>query len=79
MGERFSYVCATCGYLDKSHKEESINKGWYTYHCKNPNRSRGHIVGDMKSDSELRTMGGSCWKPKEEVQVAKAGEQLSMF
>ena len=48
--------CAECCYLNKAEKEESILSR-YRYRCMFPRRD--YIVGSIKKDSELKTMGCS--------------------
>lgn len=67
--------CAECCYLNKAEKEESILNR-YRYKCMFPKSD--YIVGSVKKDSELKTMGcsdcnrieiGTLFKLKSETQI----------
>ncbi len=63
--------CATCANLDKSKKTWDNLHYCYTYGCKADGRKQ--IVGWLLNDSELKSMGGSCYKAPEKI------EQISLF
>ena len=73
------YCCFDCAYLDKSYKQKSGKH--YIYGCKwtNGKVKRQTIVGWLSSDGELKTMGGSCWKSKEELKQEIKPIQMDMF
>jgi hypothetical protein len=63
-----NYCCCECGNLDKAKKQGVEN--CYRYGCK----TNGYIIGWIRADTELKTMGcSSC------IEKGKEAEQISLF
>ena len=64
--------CYDCENLNKSMIQRSAETDCYRYGCRHEGHD-GFILGWIRKDSELKWMGGSCYRAPEK------SEQMSLF
>ena len=72
------HECYTCGYLNKSRCKDSPNgvpQKQYGCDYRFQDGHPGYVVGWIRNDSELRTMGCSLWTDKKKQLF----EEISLF